>query len=253
MKLRVLIVDDEELARERLREALSARDDVTIVGECDGGEPALEAIRSERPDVVLLDVQMPEVDGFEVLRRLEPDETPAVVFVTAYEEHALRAFDVHAMDYLLKPFRDERLHEAMDRAAEALRGGRGGALVRSVRALIDTIDGEARPAGRIAIRTSGRVIFLPTSEIDWFEAAGNYILVHTGDKTHLLRETMSELERRLDAKLFARAHRSAIVNLERVREVRVSGSGDGRVVLGNRREVPLSRRYRRGFERALGV
>ncbi|MBZ0269767.1 response regulator, partial [bacterium] len=116
MKLRVLVVDDEELARDRLREALAGRDDVDVVGVCDGGAPALEAIRRDRPDVVLLDVQMPEVDGFEVLRRLEPEETPAVIFVTAYEEHALRAFDVHAMDYLLKPFRGERLHEAMDRA-----------------------------------------------------------------------------------------------------------------------------------------
>jgi two-component system, LytTR family, response regulator len=253
MTLRILIADDEELARERLREALSGREDVELVGVCDGGHPALEAIRRERPDLILLDVQMPEVDGFEVLRRLQPDETPAVIFVTAYEEHALRAFDVHAMDYLLKPFRDERLHDAVDRAVAALRGGHGNALVRSVRALIESIDGEARPPSRIAIRTSGRVVFLATSEIDWFEAAGNYILVHAGDKTHLLRETMSELERRLDTKHFARAHRSAIVNLERVREVRVSGSGDGRVVLGNRREVPLSRRYRRAFEEALGV
>jgi two-component system, LytTR family, response regulator len=251
MTIRTLIVDDEEPARSRLRELLEREADVGIVGESDGGRPAVEAIRSLHPDLVFLDVQMPEMDGFAVLRELRDEEIPVVVFATAYEEHAIRAFEVRALDYLLKPFREERLQETLDRVRAALVRPANGELVRSVRELLDALEGE-RPRERLAIRTPGRIRFVALAEIDWFEAAGNYILVHSGDRTHLVRETMTELQRRLDSRRFVRVHRSSIVNLERVQEVRVSGSGDGRVVLTNRRELPLSRRYRKGLEDALG-
>jgi len=249
--IRALIVDDEAPARARLRELLERDADVVIAGECDGGRPAVDAIRRERPDVVFLDVQMPEVDGFGVVRELGDDEMPMVVFATAYEEHAIRAFEVHALDYLLKPFREERLRDTLERVRETLRTNGSGELLRSMRALLGALPAPPAPPERLAIRTPGRIRFVALDDVDWFEAAGNYILVHVGEHAHLLRETMANLQARLDTRRFVRVHRSGIVNLDRVQEVRVSGSGDGRVILKNRREVALSRRYRKAFEDAL--
>ncbi|MEZ5065806.1 MAG: response regulator [bacterium] len=252
MTLRVVIVDDESLARSRVRDLLAREADVEIVGEADGGAPAIEMIRRTRPDLVLLDVQMPEVDGFDVLEALDDDEAdlPEVIFVTAHDGHALRAFDAHALDYLLKPFRDERFRDALDRARAAIVHDSRRRLAQSIRRLLGRESGEP-VRDHLVVRSPGRVRLVPLDTIDWIESAGNYVMLHCGKESHLLRETMTELENRLDDTRWIRVHRTALVRLERVREVRVSPSGDGRIRLDNGVEVPLSRRYRKRFEDAL--
>jgi len=191
-------------------------------------------------------VQMPEVDGFEVIRRLEGEAVPHVVFVTAYDEYALRAFDANALDYLLKPFRDERFAATVERARAAVERRRGGDVNDSLQALLRHVRGDA--PRHLVVRSPGRVRLVPWPEIDWVEAAGNYVLVHSGGESHLMRETMAELEDRLDPRLFVRTHRSAIVAVDRIREVRLSSAGDGRVLLRDGAEIPLSRRFRKRFD-----
>ncbi|MEM1055563.1 MAG: LytTR family DNA-binding domain-containing protein [Bacteroidota bacterium] len=265
--LRVLIADDEPLARERLRELVAMRDDAEPVGEARNGTEAVEAVRQAREagasvDLLLLDVEMPELDGLAALDALEPEERPAVVFVTAYDRYALRAFDLHALDYLLKPFDDERFHAALDRARDALRRGEAAALTQRLLALLRQADGapaevtradadgeEAQaedseaPLTRLAIRTGSRYDLVEVDEIDWIEGAGVYARLVVGDKAHLLRTPLAELERRLDAGRFVRIHRSTIVNLDRVREAR--GHAHGEYVLGLRdgTRLKVSRTY----------
>jgi two-component system LytT family response regulator len=251
MTLRAVIVDDEQLAREKIAEMLESENDVEIVGEYDGGQPAIEGILDQRPDLVFLDVRMPEVDGFSVVEAVADEHLPAVVFVTAYEEHAIRAFEAHALDYLLKPFRPERFRAALERARAAVEQSRAGNLDESIHRLLQTFRQSARRQNRLVVRSPGRVHFVPLNEIDWVESAGNYVLIHTGTKSHLLRETMTDLGKRLDSERFLRIHRSTIVNIDRVAEVRTSPTGDARVILSNRKELPLSRRYRRRFEEFL--
>ena len=240
MTLRVLIVDDEPLARRRVRGLLAGARDVEVVGECAGGRAAVAAIREAAPDVVFLDVQMPELDGFGVLAEVGAARAPAVVFVTAHDEHALRAFEVHALDYLLKPFRRERFEEALRRArAAAARGAPDARLA----ALLEDRERARRRAERLLVRDGGRVTFVRVASIDWLEAAGNYVKLHAGGAEHLVRETLTALEARLDPERFARIHRSLIVNLDRVAEV-LPGRNDGVVVLAGGTRLPLSRSYR---------
>ncbi len=213
MTMRVVLADDEPLARERLRTLLAARTDCILAGESADGADAVAVIAAERPDLVLLDVQMPELDGFEVLEALPPDLRPAIVFVTAYDEYAVRAFDVSAVDYLLKPVEPARFTAALDRAA-ARRGPTAAgpdfsALLAEVRAL-------RGPARRFVVRDGHRIRFIATDDVDWIDAAGNYVRLHVAGHSHLLRETMKSVEARLDPERFVRVHRSAIVNLERV-------------------------------------
>ncbi len=213
MTMRVVLADDEPLARERLRTLLAARTDCILAGESADGADAVAVIAAERPDLVLLDVQMPELDGFEVLEALPPDVRPAIVFVTAYDEYAVRAFDVSAVDYLLKPVEPARFTAALDRAA-ARRGPTAAgpdfsALLAEVRAL-------RGPARRFVVRDGHRIRFIATEDVDWIDAAGNYVRLHVAGHSHLLRETMKSVEARLDPERFVRVHRSAIVNLERV-------------------------------------
>lgn len=229
----VLIVEDEPLAREGLR--LLLRDDpgVQVVGEARSGRQAVSELRRLRPMLCFLDVQMPELDGFGVLRALSPDEVPAVVFVTAYDQYALRAFEVHALDYLLKPFNDARFRAALHRAKEHLRLRRVSAMTERLLSLLGPSSSSppssstppADPSGarRLSIRDAGRVVFLPTAEVDWVEAADYYVQVHAGGRCYLHRESMQRLEAQLDPGRFVRIHRSAIVNWERVREVRAHG------------------------------
>ncbi len=247
--LRALIVDDEELARERVREMLRGESDVEIVAECDGGEQAVAAIREKRPDLVFLDVQMPELDGFGVLDRLDESELPRVIFVTAYDQHALRAFDAHALDYLLKPFREERFRDAVQRARESIGQGRED-VKQSLRELLSELRGE-EAVEHLVVRSPGKIRFVPVADVDWVESAGNYVMVHVGSESHLMRETMSELDARLDSRRFVRTHRTAIVAIARIREVKISTAGDGRVFLENDQVVPLSRRFRKRFDEAL--
>jgi two-component system, LytTR family, response regulator len=233
--IRTLIVDDEPLARERLRTLLADRPPFAVVGECQNGGEAVEALRSGRAELVFLDVQMPELDGFEVLQAIAPDQWPAIIFVTAYDEYALRAFDVNALDYLLKPFDRARFERALGRAEAELRERQGGTSREArLTALLESLRRDRQRPHRLVVRTGGRIVFVGIAEIDWIEAAGNYVSVHVGAASYLLRDTMKHLEAQLadahDAR-FARLHRSAMVNLDRIRELHQAADGAWIVVL----------------------
>lgn len=245
----VLIVDDEAVARRRIRRLLASEPDVVISGECADGASALEAIASARPDIVFLDVQMPELDGFGVVQRIGPAARPAIVFVTAFDRYALRAFDVHAIDYLLKPFTPERFRTALARAREAL-SRRGPD--RGISALVDELRARPRYLSRAAVRASGRIVLVDLVSVDWIEAADNYVKLHAGRTEYLLRETLAKLERQLDPERFARIHRSAIVQIDRVAELRPATHGDLDVTLRDGTRLTLSRTWRDRLERALG-
>lgn len=243
---RALIVDDEPLARRRIRAFLGEHSDVQIVGECGQGAEAIRVIQETQPDIVFLDVQMPKLNGFEVLERIEPHEMPIVVFVTAYQEHALRAFDVDALDYLLKPFDSKRFAEALQRARrqiELLRSGDGVLQQRLLKALRHLPSG-TEYVTRLAVKNQGRVYFVNVDEIQWIEADGKYVHLHTMEATHLLRMSMQGLEEKLDPERFARIHRSTIVNLDAVSELQPMFHGDYAVMLRNGKELTLSRSYK---------
>jgi two-component system, LytTR family, response regulator len=246
--IRVLIVDDEPLARQAIRMMLAADPETEIVGECSGVDGAATVERT-RPDLVFLDVQMPEVDGFDLLEQVGIEQAPQVVFVTAWSEHALRAFDVLAVDYLLKPLADERFALALARAKEQVRMRRGGAPAGA--GLGALLRERSRRTRRIVVRDRDRSLVLDVDTIDWISAADYYAEIHVGGRTHLLRETMNELEERLDPARFFRAHRSAIVNLDRVREIIPLERGDRTLVLADGAQVRLSRARREAFERQL--
>jgi two-component system LytT family response regulator len=263
--IRTLIVDDEPAAREGIRVLLREDPEIEIVGECPDGDSAARAIRDDPPDLVLLDVQMPGRDGFELLREIGPERLPAVVFVTAYDQYALRAFEVHAVDYLLKPFDDERFRQAVSRAKQQIRQGRIGDLRERLLALLHaapgaTVPGQPAPpaAGtggylrRLAIRSAGRVTILGVKDIDWIEAEGDYVRVHVGKVWHLLRETMKRLEAQVDPERFVRIHRSTIVNVERIRELQPYSRGEYVVLLHDGTSLKLSRRYKDHLESVLG-
>jgi two-component system LytT family response regulator len=247
MTLRALIVDDEAVARRRVRRLLQKEVDVQVVGECADGAAAVEAITDERPDLVFLDVQMPELDGFEVLQRLPPRRLPAFVFVTAFDRYALRAFEVHAVDYLLKPFTAERFQQALARVRERRTSPPDG-----LRALLDDLRAKAAYLRRLAVHAGRRVVLLDVGEVDWLQAADNYVTVHAGRREHLVRTTLAELERQLDPERFVRIHRSAIVAIDRVRELHPATHGDFDVVLHDGTRLTLGRRWRDRLERALG-
>jgi two-component system, LytTR family, response regulator len=240
--VRIVIADDEPLARKTIR-LLARRDpDVEIVAECRNGEEAVDAVREHKPDLLFLDIQMPRLDGFDVLEILG-DEAPAIVFVTAYDQYAIRAFEVHAIDYLLKPFTDERFEKALARAKDlVLRNDaereKQTRLTASHRAFTQ----------RFMVRSAGRIVFLKAGEIDWIEAADYYARLHAGASAYLLRESMNDLEARLDPNAFVRIHRSAIVNLDRVREMRPLFRGELTVVLHDGTQLRMSRGRREDLE-----
>lgn len=237
MKIRTILVDDEPLARSNLAILLRNDPQIEIVSECGSGAEALAKIRVARPDLVFLDVQMPECDGFDVLELLGNDLPPAIIFVTAYDQYALRAFEAGALDYLLKPFDNTRFGRALERAKEKLAGG----------------NSAPTKLERLAIKGVGKVSFIKVSEIDWIGAADYYACLHVGTKTHLLRRSLSELETELDPAIFCRVHRSSIVNLERVRGLKLNGDGEYDVLLESGERLRLSRRYRKEFQSRLGV
>ena len=235
-RIRALVVDDEPLARSNILHLLRADPEVEILGECDSATAALDAIRTRKPDLVFLDVRMPEYDGFDVLEMLGGDAPPAVIFVTAYDQYALKAFETGALDYLLKPFNNARFARALERAKERI------ALRRQGPARID----------RLTIKNAGCVVFLPVADIDWIGAADYYASLHVGMKAHLMRRSMNDLESDLDPARFCRIHRSAIVNLDRVRELRFDSEAEYELVLADGTKLRLSRRYRKALQARLG-
>lgn len=262
--VRVLIVDDEPLAREGIRLLLERDPEVEVVGECADGAEAVRAALEHEPDLLLLDVQMPEMDGFQVLRALPAEQLPVVIFVTAYDHYALQAFEVHALDYLLKPFDDERFERALARAKAQVRREQIGGLSRSLAALLGAYGGSSAsgdraappPAAghltRLVVKSGGRIVFLDARDVDWIEAADYYVRLHSGGKTHLLRESMAALEAKLDPERFVRIHRSAIVNLDRVRELQPWFRGQHAVILKDGTRLTLSRGRRARLEELLG-
>jgi two-component system LytT family response regulator len=270
--MRVLIVDDEPIARRRISRLLKLEDDVEVVNEVGSGTDAVAAIREQRPDLVFLDVQMPDLDGFGVVSALgEAESMPAIVFVTAYNEYAVKAFDVNAVDYVLKPFDGERFRSAFQRARTTLEQKNSAEAGRRIKALLEEVLGEqraqaltaagaangampaptvprARYLDRLMVKHDGRVFFVKVSDVDWFEASGNYVRVHVGRVSHLIRETMHGIEAQLDPNLFARIHRAVIVNMDRIRELQPWFAGDYIVILRDGRQLKLSRTYREALQ-----
>jgi two-component system, LytTR family, response regulator len=241
-KLRTLIVDDERLARLKLRRFLEEQPDVEIVGECGSGAEAVERIRAEQPDLLFLDIQMPGLDGFAVLREVGSERRGRVVFVTAHDEHAVRAFEVEALDYLLKPFDRARFQQTLDR----VRRERRQTLDEKIAGLLERIEKPATEESldRILVRSGGRMTFLKLCDVDWIEADDNDLRFHAGRATHLVRDTLRRLEPRLDPRLFLRIHRSAIVNIEAIAEIRSLFHGDYDVLLRDGTALPVGRTYR---------
>lgn len=243
-KVRTLIVDDEPLARDKIRMMLAKDCEVEIIGECTNGNDAVDTIRRESPDLVFLDIQMPGVDGFGVLEKVGAERVPGVVFVTAYDQHAIRAFEFHALDYLLKPFAQKRFTEALERAKEQIRKRPSGTFSQQLLSLLGDLNNGQRYLERLVVKTNGRVFFMKVSEIDWIEAAGNYVNIHAGNDAHLLRETMNGIETQLDPRKFVRIHRSTMVNIERIKELSPLFHGDYILTLVNGSRLTMSRSYR---------
>jgi two-component system LytT family response regulator len=257
-KIKTLIVDDEPLARQSLRVLLSEDSEIELIGECGSGAEALRAIGQQSPDLIFLDIQMPSMNGFDVLERLDAEHLPAIIFVTAFDQYAIKAFEVHALDYLLKPFSDARFWKALKQAKVQVEQREVSELSQRLIALLDdrehagTDKTRATPyLSRLMIKSASRVLFLKVDEIDWIEAADYYVNLHVGRKTHLIRETMGELETKLDPQKFQRVHRSSIVNLDRVRELHPMFNGEYIVVLQDGTELKLSRSRREQLEQKL--
>jgi two-component system, LytTR family, response regulator len=250
---RVLIVDDEPISRRRLRRLLALESECELAGECENGVEAVHLLEREKIDLLFLDVQMPEMDGFEVVHAISRAH-PLIIFTSAYDEYALKAFEVHAFDYLLKPFDRRRFRESVQRARAQLTQAQPAMSTRAddrILALFENLANARNAPDRIAIRNNGRVIFLKLGEIDWIEAADNYVCLHCGKDTHVLRETMSELEARLDPARFIRVHRSAIVNLDCIRELQPWFRGDYKVMLHDGTELTLTKNHREKLESRL--
>jgi two-component system LytT family response regulator len=261
-RIRVLVVDDEPLARTGVCELLGRDPELEVIGEASSGTEAIEALQELKPDLVMLDVQMPGLTGFDVIRAVGPEHMPAVVFVTAFDQFAVRAFEVNAVDYLLKPFDDERFSLTVARAKRVIRQAHAGELSKRLAELLVNTTSHATPspspspsnkgyADRLVVKSAGRVFFLRTDELDWIEAADYYVKLHTGGKTHLLRETMNALEERLDPSKFFRVHRSAIVHLDRIRELQPYFRGEHVLILQDGTKLKLSRARREKLEAVL--
>ena len=250
--VRVVVADDEPLVRRGLGTFIASDPGLTLIGEARNGPEAVELIRAERPDLVFLDVQMPELDGFGVLEALEGEPLPVVVFVTAYDEYAIRAFDVHAVDYLLKPFDEDRFHVALGRARGRLGERRAASIDERLEAVLSELRTREQFADRLLVKNDGRVTVLQVEEVDWIEAADNYARVHTARGRFLVREPIKTLERKLNPRHFARVHRSAIVNLARVRELQPMFGGEYVIILSTGAKLTLSRGYRDAFRDRLG-
>jgi two-component system LytT family response regulator len=247
-----VIADDERLARQKLLILLGSEPPVTVVAECQDGRQTVAAIRSFRPDLLLLDIQMPDLDGFQVLSEISEEEMPVVIFTTAFDQYAIRAFEANALDYLLKPFDRERLHHAVERARSELRKARDHAITHRILNLLAQVrslpKAEASPDERLVIKANGRVVFLDLDNIEWVEAAANYVRLHVGKESYFFRETISRISERLDANHFVRIHRSTIVNVDKIKELIPVNSGEYVVVLRSGKELSCSRGYRAALQ-----
>ena len=241
MKIRTLIVDDEPLARNLIKRLLKAEPEFEIAGECGDGPGAVSAIKQISPDLVFLDIQMPELGGFEVLNQIDRERMPVIIFVTAYDKFSLKAFEVHALDYLLKPVDEERFHRALQRVKTYFGGRANRAIHERLAEFMQTMPPQSKSLSRLAVKTDGRILFLKVEEIDWIEAVGNYMGLHVGKENHLLRGRLAELEKKLPANQFFRIHRSSIVNLDRVKEFQPLFKGEGIVVLRDGTRLNASR------------
>lgn len=250
--IRALVIDDEPLARGMIREMLEHDPEAEVVGECANGREAVEAIRSLSPDIVFLDIQMPELGGFEVLDSFTEGDLPTIIFVTAYDQYALRAFEVHAFDYLLKPFDRERFDKAWQRAKGWVSDGRVERRDLHILALLEELKAGSKYIERLVIKADGRVFFLDVDDIHYIEAEGNYVGVHNGQRSYLLRETISGLESQLDPKTFLRIHRSAIVKIDKIKELQPWFHGEYRVILESGKQLMLSRNYRAKLQSRVG-
>jgi two-component system, LytTR family, response regulator len=253
MTLRALIVDDEPLARDRIRALLAREPDVEVVAECATGAEAIDAILSHEPALVFLDVQMPEVDGFGVVEGIGPARMPVTIFVTAFDDFALRAFEAHALDYLLKPFTEERFRSALERARRQVEGRDARAAREALQTVLADLAGRPDRPRRFPVRAGARIGFVDVESIDWIQADGNYVRLHTANGSHLLRESLSALEAQLDPREFLRIHRSTMVRLRAVQQLESLFKGEYLVILTDGTRLTSSRPYRAALERALDL
>jgi two-component system LytT family response regulator len=253
--IRTLIVDDEPVARRGIRRELEGLPDVIIVGECSDGYQAVAAIQEKAPDLIFLDLQMPELDGFGVIEAIGSEHMPVVIFVTAYHQHALQAFEIHALDYILKPFTRERFHSALQHARKQIQHSNSDDLSERLRAFLQASEPvrqeQPKYLERLVVKTAGRIFFLPTEEIHWIEAADNYVRLHIGKDSHMIQGTMSRLESRLDPEMFLRIHRSAIVNIKFIKELHPLFHGEYAIQLSSGKELTSGRTYRENIQRLL--
>src|SRR5579872_2334464 len=252
MKIRALVIDDEPLARRSVRRHLDAEPDVEVIGECGDGKEAVAAICREEPDLVFLDIQMPEIDGFEVVQQVGVGRMPVTIFVTAYDRYALRAFEAHALDYLLKPFNKARFADALSHARQHIAGNLNREALRSVVELMGQVAGQNTYSEHLPVTQHGHVVLVNTAEIDWIEAYGNYTRLHIANRKYEVRETLTAIEHKLNPLDFARIHRSTIVNVRSIKEIHPWFRGHHLVILKNGQELRMSR-YQRDVARRLGV
>ena len=252
MMLRAIVVDDELLARKALLRLLKNESDINVIGQCGDGATAVDTIRRSNPDIVFLDVQMPEMDGFRVVEAIGADQMPVTIFVTAYDKYALEAFDANAVDYLLKPFASDRLARALRRARDRCLGRQDKDAAQRLFSLLDRTRSQSDYAQRLAVSVRGRILFVQVAEIDWIGAEGNYATLHASRKTYDVRETMQALMDKLDPRDFVRIHRSTIVNVHRIREIRPWFQGSHVVVLQSGEELRMSRYQQDAVDRLLG-
>lgn len=250
--IKALIVDNEPLARKRIRNLLKAHPEFSVVGESSNGREALSSIRQLAPDLVFLDMQMPEVDGLSFIKSQAPGDIPLIIFVTAYDNYGLEAFDSHAVDYLLKPFDQQRFDEALQQVKARLTMNEGGAQETQLSALVNRLEIESKYLKQLSIRTDGRIFLVKVANIDWIEAERNYVRLHVRQESHLRRVAIRSMEAQLDLTKFRRIHRSTIVNMDSIKELRSAAGGDYQVVLRNGTELPLSRSYHRNIHEFLG-
>ena len=239
--IRTIIADDEGLARKKLRILLSTEGSVDLIAECQDGKQTVAAVLEHKPDLLFLDIQMPDFDGFKVLDQIPADRMPIVIFTTAFDQYAIRAFDAHALDYLLKPFHQERVHKALERVKQELLKAHEQSVKARILELLSEAKPKTKPLRRLVIRTAGRVVFLDMNEIDWIEAAANYVKLHVGKESYLLREGIGHISAKLDPERFVRIHRSSIVNVNRIRELQPCESGEYIAVLRDGKELSCSR------------